>query len=114
MSIPDELARKMDSDKFLPHYMGYIHLLPQTHWITPEQLTDPRVRVLVNDETTLRTQTFAVLEDLDMDFDENKWVSKNVSNTRDDIDDESLVIIRRLFAADFTLWDTAVSLLASS
>jgi len=114
LSIPDELDRKKDSDLFLPGYMGYIHLLPQTNWITPEQLTDERVSVLLNDETTLRSQTFALLEELNISFDKNVWKSRNVSHTRDDIDDDSLAIIRRLFAEDFKLWEEAKSLCVDS
>jgi len=109
LSIPDELERKKDSDLFLPRYMGYVHLLPQIYWITPEQLVDERVVVLINDETTLRSQTFALLEEFEISFNKDLWKSRNVSHSRDDIDDDSLAIIRRLFAEDFRLWDAANS-----
>jgi len=83
------------------------HLRPQTWWLDPEYLHDPRVRVIANEGgTSLRDRLFRELDDLDLPYDPDTWTSVNVSTYRDpiQISDATMRILDTMYETDIDMW----------
>lgn len=96
-------------DPILPNvYMWDAHIRPQTWWIEPKHIEDPRVHVVLNNETSLRESLFRHLDALSIPYDPDTWTSVNVSTYRDPIhvSEATMRVLKMLYQSDFDLWNS--------